>query len=219
MSTPTMADFWIIEPGSLCYARPWAVPGLPKSVHQSLPENVQEQRINSQPFDLNVNIWLDRRSKGKLCDMPVCDGLHFVVSPKLHDVLKPFFGTSVRSREIEIRSAAKGNVTYHLLAIEEGSGPSDLARGHALFFTSWMQSRFHNKQVDIVDAYGIFFDVSTWNGADIFRMGPLGNQMIVTGRVADAISDSELVGVDVMRLDRYRYDEWQEYLSTGKKPY
>ena len=72
---------------------------------------------------------------------------------------------------------------------------------------------------EYVDDYGLYFDTSTWNGANIFRSGLNGNKMIVTASVVEEVLKADLVGVAVTRLDLYGIDQWNRYLETGKTPY
>ncbi len=127
----------------------------------------------------------------------------------------PFFGDSVCSREIEIRSKHKGDVVYHMLSIQQGAEAEDTTRGAALFYGS----RNRSNRGGGVDAYGLYFDTTTWNGAGIFRLGFNGNKMIVTASVVEEVLKADRVGVAVTRLDLNGIDQWNRYLETGKTPY
>lgn len=213
--TKRMSDFYLIDRAGECCSRPWAVPSSPLAEHWPGSMEQYDRIMSGKDFDINLSFWLDRRTSGKLSDMPYCDGAMFVVSPRMHKVLSPFFGDTVTSRKIDICSESKGDVGYHILSIKQGAGEQDLFRGSSLFIVSGMR-KFRDLNLKIENAYGIFFDASTWTGADIFRLGPNGNQMIVTEQVAQAVSAAGLVGVVVTRLDTHEIEEWEKYVETGK---
>lgn len=73
-------------------------------------------------------------------------------------------------------------------------------------------------EISLEKAYGIFFDVNTWNGSSIFKMQDSGARTIITSEVAEAVKRAGLVGVQVTRLDRHGYEQWQQYQKTGKHP-
>lgn len=134
----------------------------------------------------------------------------------MYAVLEPFFRDSVCSREIEIRSKHKGDVVCHMLSIQQRADAADASRGAALFYGARNRSQQRGRYVD---ANGLYFDTSTWNGASIFRLGLNGNKMIVTPSVAGEVLKAGLVGVAVSWLDLYGIDQWNRYLETGKTPY
>jgi len=214
MTVPDISSFWLIDSSGECCDRPWAVPGLPSVVRDQLPQELQMKIYRGQPFVCDdITLWLDRRTRGKLSDFPVCDAVRFVVSNRLCDALEPFFGDSVVSRDVEIRSKHKGNVIYKWLMINQGSNTQDMERGAMQF---WRVNADQGQE--FVDAYGIYFDTATWNGSNVFRMGPRAQWITVTEPVAEAVRNVDLVGVDVIRLDRYGWGDWERYLKTGKTP-
>ena len=213
----SMKDFWIVATSSECYGPSWASLSGPRLSSAEDGRAFASRVLSGQDFDISIDFWLDRQSGKKLGDMPACDGAMFVVSPRMHEILKPFFGVSVESRVVSVCSEQVGDTNYWILSVKEGAGPQDLKRGEVLFVMKSM-GEFSGLDLRSVKAYGVYFDVETWSGVDVFRLGPRGCKLIVTEQVAHELKEAGLVGVDVTRLDQYGLDDWERYVATGRHP-
>lgn len=90
-----------------------------------------------------------------------------------------------------------------------GCGPVDVDRG-------FDASRpFHHPRRD---AFGLFFDHSTWTGLDMFR--PVKSPpVVVTDRIAQAIQDAGLRGYRLVRTEEYGKDLVDAInAATGRQP-
>ena len=78
-----------------------------------------------------------------------------------------------------------------------GSGPVDLTRGTSLFIR-YTQER----HPDLATAFGLYFDPTTWNGLDLFKL-PNRRDSIITRRVAEHLLSKNLIGTMIVPVLEY----------------
>lgn len=190
-----MDKFWILEPSEWCLERPWVYLKLPFENFQKLPKHTQAIIVGSKPLSDSAGIHLVSHGT-RVSDYPYVDGLSFVVTEKFIDTLEPFFEASVKAVLVDVPKSKFGT-KYYYLNIAVGASAKRLDIGYPSVI---LESK---KCVDFISNYGIYFDASSWCGFKMFRLGEFGNRLIVVEHVARAVVESTLVGVSVVRLDRY----------------
>jgi hypothetical protein len=146
-------------------------------------------------------LWLDRRSSGRLSDLPLCDGSFYIASSRFVDIIKPYMGHSVSAERIEVRHSRISSEWYFYLKISRGAGDYDRSMGWPAMVSKGLVGLQAAREGG-ESVCGFYFDLNTWDGSDIFRMGR-SSYMVVTDRVAHAVASGGLVGVSLVRLDRF----------------
>lgn len=89
------------------------------------------------------------------------------------------------------------DVDLRWLHVDRRAGPMDKSRGLPLQWTDYWQTH-----PEACDDYGLFFDLQSWDGADVFRLQNY-NTIIVTARIADAIRKARLKNVVLTPILEY----------------
>jgi hypothetical protein len=97
-----------------------------------------------------------------------------------------------------------------------GAGDQDLDSGYykLVDMKSWRED------MNLPDAYGVYFDPGTWTGLDVFcfansRLG--GPPIMVTARIADAIRKGPFVGYSLERASEYARDRRDQHVRMLKE--
>lgn len=132
--------------------------------------------------------------KGRLpADIHGASSLINIYSGRLVDLLLSL-GCTLRTHPVVLYDRKDREIIAENLLwvrVDVGAGPADRTRGIHLQFGD-----FWRRDPELTDAYGLYFDLATWNGADIF-MCENSHSIIVTERVAEAVRAAGLVNVKI----------------------
>jgi len=149
--------------------------------------------------------------------MPAVAGGFFqpIVSNDLLDIFKAFNCGSMRSFPIRVFNKNDSDRvftdSYVGVALATDCEPEHLDKGIGkLFRRDLLQKTGYD------DAFGLYFDHSSWSGLDVFRLSVQNSIIIVTKDVVEAIERASLQGYRICDVLDYKKDVWERMKPKSK---
>ncbi len=138
-----------------------------------------------------------------------------IVDAKMREVLEKAAGSRIRFGRVDVLEkrgdqVLDGSCSRVLAGI--GAGPRSEERGYHLNIERpglWKQDP------ELRDAFGLFFDYSTWTGEPVFRL-PNDSHYIISARIKQHIDDAGLADCGVVNVEEYWRDHRDQTVSMLK---
>lgn len=157
-------------------------------------------RIMDNEYDSQEPLQLEILEGRRKSDLMGHDGGLLIASQRFVSVLKLAEATGLHTHPVTIMRKRSGIVDEDSvwLRLEVGINRPE-RRGYfdqTLSFFSRMK-------------YGIYFDHKSWSGLDVFRLAVPRGMMIVTERIANALLDADLKGMEISVDTEYGRDRYK----------
>ncbi len=135
-------------------------------------------------------------------DMIETVGNYYVVSDRFSQAIASRANCDLNIQSVDIfdkNDDALLSSEHKLLQVAKAAGPSDSRKGHHLL----LDAEYRKSDPSLAEAFGLFFDLSTWNGHNVFRLDEYASPLLVTKDIANYLVECGMDGLRITSCSEY----------------